>query len=458
MFIKISKLKWLEIGHSAGWLEKIAMDVVIDPKLLEAAKLVVEQGRLIREVAEQYRVNIDKLSVVVIDLRKEKSMPVDEILQLFDNGYKTKSLYNKLNSLGHNISYEDLIWLLRRKRPKSPISLKDFEVEKAIKLREEGKSFEEIENIIRVNASIIRRKIKEIRPDLVNSPIDSLIVDQIFDEYKNMISEGGSHNDVVKELSKRYSYGEGALRRVLRERGVIVGEAPILLTQEEKDKILSMANMGHSISEISNAVNRDRKTIRNFLLNIDPDLYKKITNNTHFDLSTLSGEVKRNIYLLFEQGNSYKQIKSELMNNGIDIPMNTLMRLKKTWKELYPQKASQRPSYISKGLFVEEPISQEQPTTGVVHPTEVKVLTDKGVLVPKKPEKEKEEEPQDYNGLGTFLKSLTKPMDINSPQYQRFLERQRMREVIDKSLKKEEEPITSSRMNWYKLSQVNKKR
>jgi GH24 family phage-related lysozyme (muramidase)/orotate phosphoribosyltransferase-like protein len=248
-----------------------------NPRIQEAALKVVENGKLVRDMAELYRVNINELGDAVIDLRKMKGLPVDKIMEVYQ-GIKERNGRLTLDEIAKrsNVSMEDAIWVLRRKLPDINFRTTPSEIKEIIKLKEQGLTNDQITQKTRIGQSAILQTILKVKPELVKTVgRDIERNNKIFEEYLSLTkNEGKTHEEARKILLGKYFLDSKQLLSILKSRDVKAGTSQ-LITKEEENLIIDKANQGISAAKIAEEIGRSNSTVIEVIKRLDSDLYKK---------------------------------------------------------------------------------------------------------------------------------------------------------------------------------------
>jgi len=400
---------------------QIAKVVKEDPRLIDAAKKVIDQKKMIREVASEYYLSPEQLSEAVVDLRRERSLPVDLILQEFDRSHNVGDVHRKVQKLYPNISLGDVVWLLRKLCPLSPIHILPEEIHKVIELREKGVPLSEISNKLRIAQPSLGRYLRKYRPDLMRpQPREGSFWDKIYLEYLGLINDGGkNHKDAAKELMDKYMVSGDEFHSAMFHRGwSLGGKKATKISEEEANKIIDMARKGASIFEISNETQRETSSVRKLLIKLDPQLYNEIIKPK---ASSLSPDVLRFIIGALKNRQTYAKIIDDLYKIfNLKIGYKIIRKINKT----YLKPADALPAIESP---IAEPPITESPVT--------------------------ESPDKDYIPFGGI-----QVRRISPEEYRQMIPHLLTKEDIEK-MRREKlgMPVALSKMNWYKTAQQEKK-
>ena len=171
----------------------------IDPRLMEAAKLVVDGGKNYIEIANKYGFEPrGEFMDVILELRRIKDLKGEKIASLMD---KVKSS-TKVSEIMH-IDYDDVVWVLRRLRPQYKINITEKELNKAIQMLENGNAMDSISKKIRVSVNGIRERIKTVRPDLIRDVLSKSELDNAYIKFLYLLDNGKTSSEAINTLSQQ---------------------------------------------------------------------------------------------------------------------------------------------------------------------------------------------------------------------------------------------------------------
>lgn len=247
----------------------------LDPKLQEAARLVIDNQRTIKEIADVYHFNPETLGEEVENVRKERTLPTEEILGLRSDPRPfirvPKAIAKKLN-----IPVLDVVWYLRRALPDTKVELVPEEEEEIIRLKEMGLSNRDIANKMMILPLVIINTLhRKGREDLIRGFTSEETAGSIYKDYQNMIAGGKTHNDVIKGLVSQYDINEHTVRKILRDRDIKVRDRGEVLSEDKKKEILEMVKSGISLEDIAKVYNIHSVTVRKIVKALDPEFYEE---------------------------------------------------------------------------------------------------------------------------------------------------------------------------------------
>ena len=251
--------------------------IIENPKLEEAAHKVVDKGKLILNVADEYRLNPEQLSEAVIDLRKANKLPVSKILEIFDNQVNSGKVDTKDIAYATNIPRDDVIWVIRRFR-ESPLPTTPLEIKQIIDLRKQGLSREEIASKVRLDVSTVTNSLKRAAPEMINKQRSKSEGNFIYNEYLKMIKPDNSNfKEVIESLIQKYGFDRKTILGMLKQRGIknLAPAGPQPLTEEEKSTIMDSAYKGKNAKTISKETGRSPRSILDLIKKTDINLYNE---------------------------------------------------------------------------------------------------------------------------------------------------------------------------------------
>ena len=313
---------------------RIAIIIKQDPKLLEGARLVVEENKMIGEIADSFHLNIEDLSDAVLDLRKTKSLPVNLILELYQKYQHAKTVENKLRKNNLNISEDDIVWAIRRNVPNAQPSITKNEAEKILSLLDQGKTRKEISEKMWISEAAIHATIKRLRPETVNSPtVDDKLAQTILNSYIDLTTH---QNKTFQEAMSLISFDLGIdirkIRDVLNKRGLNAGKVKKPFTTEEKEAIIKELSNGANFSDVAKTFNRNHTVIRQMVEREYPALYQRL-KKIQYTVDNIPINIRNLVVSLAKQNKSAKEIQEALQNSTLNATLATGMiyNIKKRW-------------------------------------------------------------------------------------------------------------------------------
>jgi hypothetical protein len=254
-----------------------------DPVLMDLAlkifkgekyfKPVVQENKLSQEQAEE-------LSRIITDLRKMQRLPVDKILQTLDEISKDPVFMakrkNRFKYIAEKLGlgYEEVVWILRRRRPETPIEVTPLETKKIIEYREKGLNNNEISKRMQIQDHAIVRVLNEEKPELIKKQLSPQFWDGVYKEFMVLKNEGKAYEEIVQFLIEKYKVDRDNLYGMLHRRG-FRADLYAEITSEEKELIIEKVHSGESINQIAKELNRSNSTIRDIIQRDDKVFYNE---------------------------------------------------------------------------------------------------------------------------------------------------------------------------------------
>lgn len=314
---------------------RIAVIIKQDPKLLEAARLVVEENKMIGEMAESFHLNPQDLSDAVADLRKTKSLPVNLIVELYEKYGRIKAVEKNLRKYNLNISEDDIVWVIRRNVPTAKLNATKSEIEKILSLKDQGKTGQQISSKVWISEQGVYSLIRKLRPETVNSrTVDNKLAQTILNSYIDLTT---NHNKTFQEAVNEISFNLGIdikkVTNALYVRGIKAGREPGKdFTTEEKEAILNELKNGKSFLEVSKQFERSQSAIRHMVEREYPTLYQRF-KKIQYGVDNIPIDIRNFVVYLAKQNKSAKEIQEALKNSTFNANLTTGMiyKIEKRW-------------------------------------------------------------------------------------------------------------------------------
>lgn len=277
-----------------------------DPLLKEAALKVVEEGKMIRDVVSEYHFSpaqTDRLSDIVMDMRKMKWLPVDRITQTFDEVRSQPNPTISAVAKKLNIPLADVIWVLRRVRPEIRIQITAKEAKEIIAYKESGLTNDQIAQKYNVSPRTITETLKRHRPDLVKEQRSKEFWNAIHKEYVNLSNQGLPYDVIMGKLMEEHGVDRKNLRSSLYDRGVEAPVTSVAFSPEEEQYIMEKAYAGLSSTQIGVEIGRSRSSVNGIIRRRDPEFYEK-----HIKKVVVSEEVVGFVIESIKTGNMFQKI------------------------------------------------------------------------------------------------------------------------------------------------------